>query len=83
MYIFRALLALAALALAYIGFGEARLKMHCPTPLDLDASSLTAMVDDRPSTEKPAAPLRRLRDNQLVVRLAVCMSAPSWMWPAK
>ena len=46
MYIFRALLALTALTLAYIGFGEARLKIHCPTPLDLDASSLTAMVDD-------------------------------------
>ena len=36
---------------------------------------LTAMVDDRPSTEKAAAPPRRLRDTQLVVRLAVCMIA--------
>ena len=44
MYIFRALLALAALALAYIGFGEARLKMHCPTPLDLDACAFDAAL---------------------------------------
>jgi hypothetical protein len=37
-----------ALTLAYIGWEEARLRIHCPAPIELDASSLAAMEDPGP-----------------------------------
>ena len=40
MTLWRGLIALVGLIVAYIGWQEARLRLHCPEPVDLDASRL-------------------------------------------